>query len=137
MIADGDLDGDMYFCLWDEAIVGTLLNEEQLINNLDGNSKELLAKSKQILTRLEAPDTNCAVDKDSKLNKPHDPEWFSKAQAALMDVEKKSLSVELVGKLYGLCIASSDIYDEDAVAFGRAYKDALVRALLVLYIFGY
>jgi hypothetical protein len=54
----------------------------------------------------------------------------------MLDAEKLCLAKELVGVLYSLTVNTSkrdnglwDIYDEDAIAFAKAYKDTMVRWL--------
>lgn len=98
------------------------------------------------------------VDRSSKLNNPHDKDWLAKAQTSIMDTKKTCLSKDLVGKLYGLCFELSevsdelsknnqkpkggkrrkkkelshayDVYNEDSIAAGMAYKDAMVSELI-------
>eukprot|EP00804_Cyclotella_cryptica_P029475 CCRYP_011281-RH/>CCRYP_011281-RH protein AED:0.46 eAED:0.46 QI:336/1/1/1/1/1/4/194/177 len=123
LIADGDLDGDLYFVLWDDEILDNLLHPKNYTTK----------KAFSLLTKLEAIDkSKCFVNKSAKLDKPYQKNWFSSAQDEMVDVKKIGLSTKLVGSLYRLCQMYSkkdngffDIYDEDALAFAQAYKDSM------------
>ena len=95
---------------------------------------ELSRKANSDLTSLETAQTNSSVEKTSKLDNPYRKDWLAVAQNDMANVKKLRLASELVGKLYGLMKSHSerkngnwDIYDEDAIAFAKAYKDAMVR----------
>ena len=116
-----------YFILWDEQIMEYLLHPKD----------DLGKKALNDLTKLEKAKSNSSVDKTSKLNKKYRDNWLALAQKDMIDVKKFRLSSALVGKLYSLCRASSardsgqwDIYNEDAIAFAKAYKDSLVRCYI-------
>lgn len=96
---------------------------------------ELTRKAYCYLTELEADQTHSSVDKNSNLDNPHRKDWLAVAQKDMTNVEKIRLASELVGKLHGLMMSHSkkengdwDIYDEDAIAFAQAFKDALVKS---------
>lgn len=122
MIADGDLDGDEYFVLFDEKILNHLLHSKD----------KLTSKSRKLLRKLELPagSEQSAVKKTSYLHT--DNSWLSKAQNIMLDFSAQDAGTRLVGKLFNLCGEVStkdegkiDIYDSDAVAFAKAYKDAI------------
>jgi len=125
VIADGDLDGDDYFALWDERIMDHLLHSKS----------NLSKKSRKDLFNLALP--RGVVHTVKKHAQPTDSEkpnrlWLSKAQDLMLDFSAQDSGSELVGKLYGLCRETSkmkdgtiDIYNKDAIAFGRAYKDSM------------
>ena len=108
----------VYLVLWHEEILGSLLHSKSALSK----------KARSVLRTLEPPDkTKCYVDKTSKLDKPYDKDWLKKAQSKMLDFEKSYLASQLVGALYNLCKEFKDIFDEDAVAYAKAYKDAMVR----------
>lgn len=108
----------VYLVLWDEKILGHLLH----------SNSTLSMKARRDLTTLKALDTTeCFVDKSSKLDKPYNAKWFENAQKEMANIKNRRLQDSLVSTFYGFCNESSDIYDEDSIAFAKAYKDALVR----------
>ncbi|KAL3779195.1 hypothetical protein ACHAWO_008101 [Cyclotella atomus] len=122
MIADGDLDGDTYFVLWDDDILGNMLNPNTPLGR----------KALKDLLTLEPPESNSSIDKSSKLNSHYRSNWLETAQHDMVDVDKLRMAGQLVGKMYNLCKKSSkgenghwDIYNEDSIAFAKAYKDAM------------
>lgn len=122
VIADGDLDGDDYFVLYDEKIMHHLLSSED----------KLTLRSRRLLHKLELTGgAGCSVNKKSKFAKAQDIKWLSKAQDIMLDFDTQREASQIVGKLWSLCRKASkrdngiDIYDEDAIAYARAYKDAL------------
>lgn len=123
MIADGDLDGDDYFVLWDEGILNHLMNAKD----------QLTSKSRKLLNKLELPTgAGHSIDKRTKCSPKPDPRWLSKAQSLMLDFQTQNMSNQCVGKLFGCCSKASqrddgsvDLFDKDAIAYARAYKDAL------------
>ena len=110
------------------------------------NPKNKLAKKAyRDLTNLQKAETNSSVDKSSNQDKPYRKNWLTVARNDMIDAEAQCQPKMLVGKLYCLCFEYSrrakekkdpkrkngqgqwDIYDEDAIAFAKAYKDAMVR----------
>ena len=74
------------------------------------------------------------MEKTSKLDNLYRKDWLAVAQNDMANVKKIRLASDLVCKLYSLMKKCSkrddghwDIYDEDAIAFAKAYKDAMVR----------
>jgi len=123
LIADGDLDGDDYFVLYDEEILNHLLHSKD----------KLTVKSRKLLHKLELPDgAGLIINKKSKFSKNADNKWLAKAQDNMLDFSTKRAGSQVVGKLWSLCLKSStranrkiDLYDEDAISYAKAYKDAL------------
>jgi len=122
MIADGDLDGDDYFVMWDEKIVGHLSSAR------DKHTKN----ARKDLLNIEIPRSACNAHKKTRRSKCSDPKWLSKAQDHMLDFERQHAGKNIVGKLYRLCFDASkredgtyDIYDEDARAYAKAYNDSL------------
>jgi len=122
VIADGDLDGDPYFVMWDKKIM------EHLYHSND----KLTLKARRELLKLEMPaDTQPSVVKKTKFTNDVDSNWLSKAQGKILNFPRQRAIAQLVGKLWGLCLKSSerpcgiDLFDKDAIAYAKAYKNAL------------
>jgi hypothetical protein len=112
-----------YFVLWDDDILGNMLNPNTPLGR----------KALKDLLTLEPPESNSSIDKSSKLNSHYRSNWLETAQHDMVDVDKLRMAGQLVGKMYNLCKKSSkgenghwDIYNEDSIAFAKAYKDAMV-----------
>ena len=115
IIADGDLDGDAYFICWDKQIISHFVNGKD----------ELMTKSRKLLRTLKLPDKEeHSLDKTNTFSEGGG-DWLALAQDKMLDFSSVQLASCLTGKLYNLCKAYSDIYDEDACAYARAYKDAM------------
>ena len=102
IIAGGDLDGDLYFVFWDEAILSEIrhipIGDDELVKPSGAPVRE----------------------------KQYDPEWFSKAQNFISQVPKLHICIDhLVGLCYNESFKVEDIEDQDAVGFARACKQAL------------
>jgi len=102
LIAGGDLDGDLYFVFWDEAILSEIrpipIDDDELVKPSGAPVRE----------------------------KQYDPEWFSKAQNFISQVPKLHICIDhLVGLCYNESFKMEDIENPDAVGFARAYKQAL------------
>ena len=102
LIAGGDLDGDLYFVFWDEAILFEIrripIGDDELVKPSGAPVRE----------------------------KQYDPEWFSKAQNFMSQVPKLHIRIgHLVGLCYNQSFKVEDIEDPDAVDFARACKQAL------------
>ena len=93
----------------------------------------LTTKARKDLFNLKIPRSACNAHKiGTKRPVEEDPQWLSKAQAEMLDFSAQSAQGRIVGKLYTECFEASkknskgfDIYDEDACAFAKAYKNAL------------
>ena len=119
IIADGDLDGDLYFICWDEKILSHLLYAHD----------SLTTKSRDLLLKLELPEKSKKLegylDKSTDFSEGDKEDWLSLAQDKMLDFSTHQLAGALVGTLYRLCEEYSDIYNEDACAYGQAYKDSM------------
>jgi len=103
LIADGDLDGDLYFVLWHK----TLLS---LIQPVSFTNDELLAPIKD----------------DTAKEKQYDPHWFDKTQRFISRIPHLHADIDqLIGMTYKASEAIDDIRDSDSTSFARAYKQAL------------
>jgi RNA dependent RNA polymerase len=103
-IAQGDLDGDLYFVCWNEAILGSL---------------------------QAPPITDLPLEEESSFNtrEPSD-DWFEEAQQLMVDAVAVKEIGALYGKLYTLFTKTADkskdkIADPDAIAYANAYNQAL------------
>ena len=104
LIAGGDLDGDLYFVCWNETMIEHLKMKE--------------------LTPIACDE----VKTDASAS--YDPNWLDKAQQMMVDVVTIQEVQSLLGKLYNSSIKvatdSKDfMHDSDAIALGRAFKQAL------------
>jgi hypothetical protein len=103
-IASGDLDGDLYFVCWNEAILGNL----------------------QTL-----PVTDLPVDEELSLDTgEHSDDWFKEAQQLMVCAGTVEEIGALTGKLYRLFTKTADeskdkIADPDAIAYADAFNQAL------------
>ena len=106
MVADGDLDGDLYFVCWNQ----------------------------NILQNIEAePIQGTSADKEPSSQEEPQPDdnWLEKAQRQMIDAGKVYEINELVGKLYNLsktaAIKNEELImaDPKAMAFAAAFKRAL------------
>ncbi len=108
-IANGDLDGDIYFVCWDEVILSHIKPEP--ISN-----EELMADSEKAVSK--------EVTKNMK--------WFDEAQEHISRIQSSVDLQELTGKLYKKAEQKADenksdlfIRHPDAVAYATAYKQSL------------
>lgn len=124
-----------YFVLWDRSIIELMLKPNSSLGR----------RALRDLLTLEKPESNSSVDKASKFNSPYRNDWLKTAQNDMVDIEKLRMQSKLVGKMYGLSREYSmrenghwDIYNNDSVAFAKAYKDAMVsnvrRACFLIYL---
>lgn len=99
--SNGDLDGDHYFCCWNDKLIRQLQPVEPAKGEYDDGVMAVV---------------------------PHNPQWLSEAQATIADVPRHSNVFCLIGKL---CVAQKRLVQGcgpdclDAHALGQAYKDAL------------
>ncbi|KAL3799924.1 hypothetical protein HJC23_007397 [Cyclotella cryptica] len=102
LIADGDLDGDLYFVCWDKKIVSNIRDVPIQDDNL------------------------CASDVKGTVS--YDPDWFDKTQTFISDVNNILCVHNFIGFLFNQSKEIADaksIRDADAIAFAKAYKQAL------------
>ncbi len=102
LIADGDLDGDLYFVCWNKTILTNLnsipITDDELVAPLDAHTK----------------------------SKDYDPEWFDKTQRFIAEAPMYHAGIDaLVGILHNKWKKIGDINDENAICFARASKYAL------------
>ena len=106
MVADGDLDGELYFVCWNQDV----------LRNVKPEPVENIAV-------IDEP----AIENEPQLNE----NWLEDAQQQMIDASKVQEMNELVGKLYnlikGAAIANEELvsYDPKAMAFANGYKYAL------------
>lgn len=105
-IANGDLDGDLYFVCWNDDIVGNVHPTQMVL-------KKATAK----------------MTKDVHDAELHH-EWLLAAQRQMTDIVAFAALCQLIGKLYTQAIkvakdSPDGIDDPDCRALGRAYKKAL------------
>jgi len=114
-VADGDLDGDQYFVCWDSKILETF-DDEDVQRKM--KASYVIDKSKR---------SGCLNDKENRVisRQLGSPNWLEEAQNQMLEIPRMEESSRLVGKAYNLCCNNPKIYDEDARAFGRAYKEGL------------
>ena len=103
MIADGDLDGDLYFICWQQKVL-------ESVHVLPLNPTVQQAASQRIF--------------------PNEENWFSQAQDRMIDARSGQLLGQIIGKLWSKATAiaknSDDFtHNEDFKAFAAAYKEAL------------
>ncbi len=98
MIANGDLDGDLYMVLWNKGL-GSYVPVTD--------------------TTLFCP----AAKTETKLNDEWNPNWLTDAYGLMSDINALYLRQTLIGKLHTLWKKSDD--HAKCHAFGRAYKEAI------------
>ncbi|KAL7536707.1 hypothetical protein ACHAXR_007348 [Thalassiosira sp. AJA248-18] len=101
LIAEGDLDGDLYFVCWERTLLST-------IQTVPITEQELIApRVENIPVRV-------------------DPNWFDATQSYISRVPTLHSSIDrLVGELYTKSYEINDVRDPTAASFGKAYKEAL------------
>ncbi|CAB9499850.1 autoimmune regulator [Seminavis robusta] len=105
LIADGDLDGDLYFICWHKPII------EQVT----------------VKPMVDVPYN------DSKKAFPYQRDWLSSAQERMVDAEASLKVAQVIGKLYNKAIkiaqeakeSSNFLEDKDYRAYAKAYKESL------------
>ncbi len=102
LIADGDLDGDLYFVCWQKTILTNLksipITDDELVAPLDAHTK----------------------------SKDYDPEWYDKTQRFIAEAPMYHAGIDaLVGILHNKWKRIGDVTDADAISFSRASKYAL------------
>ena len=98
-IAQGDLDGDGYFVTWDRKIV-----QDAVIGD-----KAIFA--------TKNPPTSLPTD------------WWSESQQYMANIEARKQSQKVIGKLHNCWLQNlRNGFQQDAVLFGRAFKNALDSA---------
>ena len=102
LIADGDLDGDLYFVCWNKTILAAInsipITDDELATPLGTQAKE----------------------------KQYNPEWFDQTQRFLAVAPTHYAGIDiLVGKFHNLWKKVADINDASAICFASASKQAL------------
>jgi hypothetical protein len=103
IIADGDLDGDLYFVCWDKA---------------------LMSKIKPIPITEDDLKIECVSDGVSR----YDADWFDKTQTFISNVTSIAAVAEMTGQLFKMSeerATKTSIADPDAIAYAKAFKQAL------------
>jgi RNA dependent RNA polymerase len=119
LVGEGDLDGDDYFVCWDDDILN-ILAQPKVSHRMKADEEEQRDKKfSQYDNEAEGP----AYLEGS-------PNWLEEAQNVMLDFSVVSKANQIIGKLYSLSVKSAKeskdgIYDRDARAFARAYKDSL------------
>jgi len=115
LIADGDLDGDRYFCCWDKTIMHHI--EADLVTNV-------------LISREDVKTANrCVEDIDNDINHSKD-KWFEDAQLLMVDPSFREIH-HLIGCLYKSSGKAADgdndhfMRNEDAEAYADAFNQAL------------
>ena len=103
IIADGDLDVDCYFICWNSHILNSIKTEP------------ILAESIPVCNEKEVPTND---------------NWFEDGSEAARIITMYVDIGALTGKAYNLSHqmareSQQGIYDSDAIAFGKAFKDTL------------
>ena len=121
LIADGDLDGDLYFVLFDEELLPYLFRTFES-KKMRGEQKELEATVRQENINLsEGPPPRRTFG---------NPAWFTHAQEDMLKLDH----IAGVGKLTGMLYRKSEkigkeakdkIWNPDARAFAKAFKQSL------------
>lgn len=102
LIADGDLDGDLYFVCWNRILLTQM-------NPIPFHNDELVAE----------------LETEAK-SKKYDPEWFDRTQRFLAKAPTLHAGIdELVGRFHNLWKEINDITDANAISFSSASKQAL------------
>jgi hypothetical protein len=119
IVGEGDLDGDDYFVCWDDDILQALAQPRVSCRMKADEKEQREKKISQYDNKAEGP----KYQKGS-------PNWLEDAQDVMLDFSVVSKASEITGKLYNLSVKSANqskdgIYDCDARAFARAYKDSL------------
>ena len=100
LIADGDLDGDLYFICWNRQILSSV--------KCDG------------ILEVQAPAEKATTEP------PCDSNWLEDAQMTMGDIGMANGRQALVGKLHNLWNPKKATFSStDVDSFGRAYKEAL------------
>jgi hypothetical protein len=112
LIADGDLDGDLYFVMWDTEIVESV----KMSNIADLERRARLSKK-----RATAKQSSNAALRNN-------PDWFTDMRSAVANVGFEIRVSELISHLYRE--AKAELENEamvyaDYVALGNAYKKSL------------
>jgi hypothetical protein len=104
MIADGDLDGDLYFVCWRQNILDQI---------------------------KAAPMAPTKINVDPTDVKKYNPNWLKEAQASMTDLGSGKMLSHVIGKLYNAAkeIANDNpdtfMENEDYITLSQAYKEAL------------
>jgi hypothetical protein len=119
LVGEGDLDGDDYFVCWDDVI----------LKHMGSKAVKTRMHKEEDKQRRDALQENTAM-KAGPCHRRGSSAWLQEAQNLMLNFDTLKQISTLTGKLYGLCTRTSDesndgIYDKDARAFGRGFKDSL------------
>jgi hypothetical protein len=108
LVASGDLDGDLFFICWHEAI-------------LQRTKAEPITDAERLLP---------SETTETKPKSPYDPDWLEKTQRLMLDAVALGDLHRLIGKLYNTAKEVADksprfMHEPDAISFARACKRAL------------
>lgn len=109
-IADGDLDGDLYFICWNDEIITNVHPVHTVLKKATVEIKETARRT------------------------GNEGTWLRDAQGKMVDITAFAELSHLIGKLYSRAMEIADkksprrIHDQDCRALGRAYKKALDHA---------
>lgn len=111
VIADGDLDGDLYFVLWNQALLEHI-------------------KAKPVQTRGDAPHKQVAALPGRNNATARDKSWLAAAQRHMIDevVLREQLDIGSTHKLWKEFAINHGLDHPDTRAFAEAYKNCLVRS---------
>ena len=106
LIANGDLDGDLYFCCWNKTILSHMSTDPIHFQKLEMSKPSSVVANEEI-------------------------DWWEKGRERMMDINSCNCRNELISKLYKLSEEAADknkeefMRDPDAEDFAKAYNKAL------------
>ena len=118
LLANGDLDGDLYFVCWDREVLASLKHAG-------------MVEAMRYEQNTE-PSTEPYEGRKAAAAPPENKQWLEKAQELMMDCARTSEIRSLISKLYNLSCKTADnhkhgqfMHHPDARAFAAAYAAAL------------
>ena len=122
LVGEGDLDGDLYFVLFDKVLIEHL---KQVFDH-----PKMRTEMKKQENELREKHVNLCEGPKYKEDISKDDDWFEAAQNDMMNIEDHIKLNALIGKMYKLSgeIGSESpdgIWDENARSCARAFKAAL------------